>query len=226
MEQNKAKHFYTVTTFLWRVTDYYGNGEPQGDVAFKVCKDIADAEKEFNRQHNELSPSFGELHETMMFMSDNLSEDFPFFFEDCESDEELLDRLNDNPDKSVLYYSEVPEFSNPLVKEYDEYKNIEGALLLNWSWDRYIGYSRNFHSIRYASADETTERDILSNNEESTNKIVTCVLLYKDEMENLTDTELKDKIIDELTTYFDKWNCSYEFMELWVSRFLGLEEED
>lgn len=36
-----------------------------------------------------------------------------------------------------------------------DYKSIEGALLVEWSWDRYIGYAREFRGVRFGSRCET-----------------------------------------------------------------------
>jgi hypothetical protein len=83
-------------------------------------------------------------------------------------------------------------------------KSIEGAVIIQWSWEKYIGYARNFHSVRLGKGNEF-ESDIFSNQDNTRDRFET-VLLWSDEIKDLNHDELLNKIIDELDDSNFKWN--------------------
>jgi hypothetical protein len=100
---------------------------------------------------------------------------------------------------------------NELNCDYDEVwttntnvgNDIEGAIIVGWSWEKYIGYCRNFHGLRYGNWRET-END-LSNNADRTFHKTESVLLTKEEIKGLDNVELFEAVQDALSK-IDKWN--------------------
>lgn len=83
--------------------------------------------------------------------------------------------------------------------------NIEDAIIVEWSWEKYVGYCRNFHGLRRGGYNET-ESNLVSGNEESTFKRNESVLLTKEETKGLTDEELHEAVREELFKNSWKWN--------------------
>ena len=81
------------------------------------------------------------------------------------------------------------------------YESLHGDILIEWNWERYIGYARNFRSIRYGREDET-EADIFDG-EDKVFHPYTTILLKHNDIDGLTDEEVNNRIIEELCN--DKW---------------------
>lgn len=87
-------------------------------------------------------------------------------------------------------------------------ENIEGAIIIEWSWEKYIGYARNLTDLGKAG-DHTfyemkNEIDLITGNAESTNGVNFSVLLTRDEIEEAED--LEELIDKELNKEHWKWN--------------------
>lgn len=85
----------------------------------------------------------------------------------------------------------------------NEGENVEDDIILLWSWEKYPGYCRNFEGLRIGSYGET-EAD-LRNNSEMTYKMNESVLLKAAGVEGLTDAELLETVMEELTENGRGW---------------------
>jgi hypothetical protein len=109
--------------------------------------------------------------------------------------------------------SEVAQaiFENPTderpveCSNYDFDKSLEGAVLVFWSWERYIGYARKLIEVRRADSSDTEA--ILTKKD----KVYTTqcdILLTAEEVENADD--LKAAIRERLDSCSWKWtNTSF-----------------
>lgn len=98
-------------------------------------------------------------------------------------------------------------FENPIDERpvecvnYDFAKSLEGAVLVFWSWDRFIGYARKLIEVRRAYSDDTEALLIKQDEIYSTQ----CdILLDADEVEAADD--LQEVIRERLERGCWKWN--------------------
>ncbi len=87
----------------------------------------------------------------------------------------------------------------------NEGDEIEGAIVVRWNWEKYIGYARNFEGLRYAYCDET-DNSIDTGNLERTFRSNESVLLTAEEIDGLEGQDLLDRINEELSLTHYKWN--------------------
>lgn len=87
----------------------------------------------------------------------------------------------------------------------NEGENLEGAIIVEWSWEKYTGYARNLHGVRIAGEGETTN-SIDTGNMHSTFRPNESVLLTAKEAEGLEGEELEDAIREELNKGHWQWN--------------------
>ena len=107
-------------------------------------------------------------------------------------DSELFDIINEN--------GSVDWTGDERVINY-EYRSVDGDLLVFWSWNRYVGYARDFEEVREGMYGETTEMCIPIDKTFSRQ----CTVLAKaDELEGLTDQERYDLIEERL---HDGYEC-------------------
>lgn len=86
-----------------------------------------------------------------------------------------------------------------------EGESVENAIIVEWSYEKYVGYCRNYLGLRYGKQNET-EKDLVSGNEESTFKSNESVLLTASQIEGLTTDEIFERIWQELDSSYWKWN--------------------
>lgn len=80
-------------------------------------------------------------------------------------------------------------------------KSLEGAIIVEWHWNRYVGYCRDIENIFIAT--NLFECDL--KNRDETNKTCSGVLFYREEIENLTISEIYDKVGEKLNKNLWKW---------------------
>lgn len=106
--------------------------------------------------------------------------------------------------------------------------NIEGAVLVEWSWEKYVGYARNLHSLRFGNYNET-EADLVTGNEERTFRHNLSLLVEADKLSGLSNAEKIETIREALDHDSWKWNYFHtpNFTTL-IADSLGLsaDEED
>lgn len=84
---------------------------------------------------------------------------------------------------------------------YDFDKSLEGAILVFWSWEKYIGYARKFIGIRRATSSDTEE---LITKEDRVFVSQCDVLLTAEEVEEAGES-LGEVIAEELISNSWKW---------------------
>ena len=94
----------------------------------------------------------------------------------------------------------------------DEYQgeDITGAVIVCWSWEKYVGYAQNLLDISIAgewpSYELKYESDLITGNEESRFRPNFSVLLTASEIEDLTPAEYYEAIMEALRCGSWKWN--------------------
>jgi hypothetical protein len=113
------------------------------------------------------------------------------------ADREIEDFLPSRCEFDTVYYGSVFEGND-----------IIGAVIVRWSYEKYVGYCRNLKDIgiagEYPFHELTTEKDLITGNEGSTFKDNYSVLLTKDEVDEANN--LFDAIEEELQRGHWKWN--------------------
>lgn len=87
-------------------------------------------------------------------------------------------------------------------RNYDFDKSLEGALLVFWSWERYIGYARKLIELRYGSNDDTEK---MLTKEDKVFVTQCDVLLTAEEVNALTADELEQVVNEKLSEGSWKW---------------------
>ena len=95
------------------------------------------------------------------------------------------------------------------VIEYN-YESIEGAILVTWEYEKYIGYSRRLLEIRRGYAGE--KEDDIYEEQERVWHPYTDVLLSADQVEGLSDNDLRQRIVQELDDSRWKWSNDFTAM--------------
>ena len=89
-----------------------------------------------------------------------------------------------------------------------EGEDITGAVIVRWSYEKYVGYCRNLQDIgiagEYPFHEFVTEKDLITGNEESTFRSNYSVLLTKDEVDSADN--IKEAVEEELQRGHWKWN--------------------
>ncbi len=130
-----------------------------------------------------------------------------------EFDEALAEPYSTNPRVKNLGEDEKGEVAQAVVDDgtllrevkcpnYDFNKSLNGALLVFWSWHRYIGYARKLIELRYATADDT---EALLTKRDSVSATQCDVLLTADEVAGMTGEELEEKVRQILHEDSWKW---------------------
>lgn len=126
-----------------------------------------------------------------------------------ESHKDLYNLIGSTSDTNIDY-GVVPHY----------YDSVEGALLLEWRWNRYIGYSREYVGVRLGRYKETTELCLPI---DRTFARQTSLILTADEIAELGDDALNvayDRICE-----MGKWRiirCAYKA----IAELLGLDCEE
>lgn len=114
-------------------------------------------------------------------------------------------RINFGEDVKALVAARI--FENPTdnysveCSNYDFEKPLDGAVLVFWTWVKYVGYARKCIDVRLA-ADDDTERILAKR--DSVTEIQCDVLLTADEANGACD--LKYAVTNALSRSFWKWS--------------------
>ena len=87
---------------------------------------------------------------------------------------------------------------------FPDYKSIEGAIIVEWEWHKYVGYARNFKALEIGAHNET-EEDLITGNEDYVFRTCKSLLMSSEETKNKTDDELRGMLEDELFGKDWKW---------------------
>lgn len=116
------------------------------------------------------------------------------------SEGDIEDFIPSNTYPETVFYGDVFEGDD-----------ITGAIIVRWSYEKYVGYCRNLKDIgiagEYPFQEFTTEKDLITGNEDSTFRDNYSVLLTKDEVEDASGTSaLREAAEEELQSVSWKWN--------------------
>jgi hypothetical protein len=116
---------------------------------------------------------------------------------DFGSEGEIKDFLPSRCEFDTVYYGDVFEGDD-----------IAGAIIVRWSYEKFVGYCRNLKDIgiagEYPFHEFITEKDLIKGNEDSTFRDNYSVLLTKEEVDDASN--LFDAIEEELQRGHWKWN--------------------
>tara|TARA_B100000953_G_C18012522_1_gene418434 strand:+ start:666 stop:1331 length:666 start_codon:yes stop_codon:yes gene_type:complete len=109
---------------------------------------------------------------------------------------------------SVYNLESCVEIEDVWTGELEKGDAITGAVIIQWSWEKHVGYARNLLQIGIAGTfpfhEFERESDLLSGNEDSTFKPNYSVLLTASEVAQADD--LKETVFNELNRGSWKWN--------------------
>ena len=135
---------------VWFVTKSVYETEPSVNIVSPIFSDKDDAEKFFKEY--EVTPGFAEEITVWLDEFELDAEQLCYVkgFEDC--DEEVMSEI-----LKEIIYGNWEDVINHDDKDFNyEFKSLDGAVLVFWSWQTYIGYARKCIDIRDAF-DETEE---------------------------------------------------------------------
>ena len=148
-------------------------------------KALAEA-RSLTRYHGEQhNISYGKLNDTVTWQK-FMDDDYNFF--------DYVDNYNDE------------------WRDYDYPAIDDDAIIVEWAWQKYVGYCRKLIDVRPAWAyDIKTEKDIITGNEERTYRYNYSLLLSADEVKEYRhgtkyDAAVAEKIADALNEGNWKWD--------------------
>lgn len=145
-----------------------------------------------------------EEHYKDVYLKGEPEEGYDMYFDLSENtiNEDVLDVTEYSKlEKLIREYYNIHDGNIKEDRKRYGYESLHGDILIEWNWERYIGYARNFRSIRYGREDET-EADIFDG-EDKVFHPYTTILLKHNDIDGLTDEEVNNRIIEELCN--DKW---------------------
>lgn len=120
-------------------------------------------------------------------------------------DADLFKIINDNDSANDIEYFYVNY----------EYKKLEGAILVLWSWQTYVGYCRKCEEIRYAYSDEDEKICIPIDH---TNRTQCSVLCTAEEQDGLSKEDIMNLVNQKLGDSRWKWqNNAYRVAEFFTA---------
>ncbi len=158
------------------------------DTAKQAMKDLAEATE----------PEFGVRTEIILHKATIGPDDL----EDVDWDEveELGEMAYDDSDLMELFENHH-DYEDSIDVTY-KYKSVDGALLVFWSWDRYIGYARDLWEIREGSY---SEDESICIKEDKVFRQQCDVLIEKQELEGLSQQDRRQLIEQRLGESHWKW---------------------
>lgn len=129
------------------------------------------------------------------------------------SDEDWEREFNDI--EEIVSEYDFDDYAETQVIGYNKGKDITGDIVVEWNWEKYVGYCRNLTDIGIAGQgmfyDLKNEDNLITGNEESTIRRNYSVLLTKEELrealgKNYTEKEVKELINEKLSESHWVWN--------------------
>lgn len=197
LRPSQPKKYYWVTRAWWNHDETDTTATEDSDIydnREEALLEYVAAKEEVREDIN-----FGEIIEVTLFSAES------------EEEEPAIDDLVDNREE------EEGEFIRY------NYASVDGALLVCWHWDRYIGYARELREIRYGYYGETEEMCI------ETEKVFRpqwSVLATAEELEGLTDEQKRELAEERLNESHWKWNMRSNIAAALDNVFPQEEEED
>lgn len=205
------RELWALDVTSWNASDYFA-GRSGGSTTLTYLFATSDEAKAFAMGIDTDSDSYNEC---MLFHGELTEEEIldESGFETIEDFDEAMrepystvwNRKNFGEDEktAVAVYIQG-EYDNTLEEipcaNYDFDKSIEGAIIVVWSWERYIGYARNFHELRYA---DHTETEALLTKEDRVSAKQVDIVMTADEVAN--SKHLRDELTEILQRDHWKW---------------------
>lgn len=187
----ETKKIYTLYVYLYEVSDT--DKMNPNEILRMTFEDKDEALKEFKYRKENESPMFGETIGIELWEGN--AEEGVEDIEDTCDDCRMVDLVEDCEIK------------------YDNYKPLDGCILVEWEWNTFIGYSRNFLGIREPFADEVTEEDLLNGNHECVGRKVVSIISTKEELEDLSNEEKCEHVLNELNGGNWEWSKDFQYIE-------------
>jgi len=163
------------------------------DSAREAMKELADKEQ----------PEFGVRTEFCLDKATISPDDLDDV--DWDEVEELGDMAFDDSDLLDIF-NDRRDYEESIDVTY-QYKNLDGALLVFWSWNRYIGYARDLQEIREGMYGEDESICI----KQDKTFVTQCdVLIEKQELEGLSKQDRRTLIEQRLGESHWKWTMKAE----------------
>ena len=214
--EGKALTVYHLSKELWHADDdtagaidiegFYDNR----DEAVKAMKETADG----------ITPEFGFRIEVTLWKADISVDDLDEV--DWDSVEDMGDAAYGDGELLEVF-NEHRDFDDSIYVDY-KYESVEGALLVFWSWHRYIGYARDLGEIREGWYGE--DESICIKRDKTF--VTQCdVLIGKDELEGLSRDDRRALIEQRLGESHWKWTMKAEsVIRHYLRDEFGQDEED
>lgn len=144
-----------------------------------------------------------------------------------------MNLLKSNIGKEVLQLTSYDDFleeykrchlyNDDDIESYEfvhEYRDISADIVLQWSWEKHVGYSRNLIEIGYGIRYGRTERDLITGNEEYTYRPNYDIVMTAEELEGMSREEIRNELITRLSDSHYRWNSFGIGYETMVDRFI------
>lgn len=190
-----------------RITDFYDDREE----AWNAIKEIANAHE----------AKFGEYDDFDLWKAEVSPDDLDSIdWEDLEE----WDNFDDEKFYKLITDENCTEWDG-FVKEVSyNYPSIEGALLVVWDWERYIGYARNINEIRRGIYGETEK---ICCKEDKVFRPLVDVLCTAEELEGLSSKDERALVEERLNEECHDWRWTLQ-AQRYIRRYLRetYEQED
>ncbi len=122
----------------------------------------------------------------------------------AEIDSEDILRVVDYEEMKALWEEAPYDYDIDYCVCWPKWESIEGAVYVEWEWDRYVGYARKFRCLRLGWKGET-EEVLITGNEDRLFRLNRTLVLKAEEMEGLDEEEIRVLLTDELLLDSWKW---------------------
>lgn len=189
LETGEPETVYFILEYTFKEDSYSPN---QTELYPKIYVDYDEVSKAFERKLAKgMTPNFGEYIELCII--------------ECQVDQDdIKDLTTEKVDAQWLYINSYIDYIRSEEIHYD-YKSVEGAVLVFWTWNRFVGYSRECSEIQFGYSGET-ERICIP--KDSVIETQCSVLCDADEVYGLSKVELRKIIYKHLEGKEWKWNNS------------------
>ena len=159
---------------------------------------------------NEHEASFGEYDEFDLYKAEVSTDDIK------DIDWEELEEFDDEKLFELVDEGNCTEWDDIVSEESYSYQSVEGALLIVWNWERYIGYARNINEIRYGMYGETEETCC---HEDKVFRPQVDVLCTAEELDGLSPEQERELVEERLQEDYRDWRWTRQ-AESYIRHYL------
>ena len=207
----QKRKLWALDVTSWNASDYF-EGRSGGSTTFTYLFATSDEAKAFAMgidadidSYNECLLYHGELTEEEILEQSGFEtmEDFDEALREPYSTVWGHSNFGEDEKTAVAVYIQA-EYDNTLEEipcaNYDFDKSIKGAIIVVWSWHKYVGYAREFKELRYATYDETEK---MLTKEDRTFAPQVDIVMTADEVAN--SKHLREELTEILHRDHWKW---------------------